>query len=72
MAEIDFGGQVLIEYVIPKGAGRGAYLEFISVMNSKNTRTPESEFLLKRNLKVRIKDIEEMYDNKVFVKAEVL
>lgn len=72
VADRDFDGEVLIEYNIPKGKGKGAYLEFISTMKDLDEDQKESEFLLKRNSKIKINEVEERQDGKILVSAEVI
>lgn len=72
VAEIDFAGEVIIEFDIPAGRGNGAYLEFITVMSSNKTNKPENEFLLKRNSEAMIKAVEKDKDGKIIVRMEVV
>ena len=52
--------------------GRGAYLEFITVMSSNKTNKPENDFLLKRNSEATINAVEKDKDGKIIVKMEVV
>ena len=71
VADKDFDGEVLIKYTVPKGIGRGAYLDFITAMDV-NDDDRESEFLLKRNSKIKITAVSEREDGKILVSAEVI
>lgn len=72
VSDRDFDGEVLIEYTIPKGKGKGAYLEFISTMKDLDEAQKESEFLLKRNSKININEVSEREDGKILVTARVI
>ena len=71
VAEDDFDGEVLIEYTVPKGRGRGAYMDYITVIDNVPDSDRESEFMLKRDSQIIIDEIKTREDGKIIVKARV-
>ena len=71
MAEDDFDGEVLIEYNVPKGKGRGAYMDYVTVIDNVPDSDRESEFVLKRDSQIIIDEVKTREDGKIIVKARV-
>ena len=71
VAEDDFDGEVLIEYTVPKGRGRGAYMDYVTVIDNVPDNDRESEFVLKRDSQIIIDEIKTREDGKIIVKARV-
>jgi len=71
VAEDDFDGEVLIEYTVPKGRGRGAYMDYVTAIDNVPDNDRESEFMLKRDSQIIIDEIKTREDGKIIVKARV-
>ena len=71
VAEDDFDGEVLIEYNVPKGKGRGAYMDYVTVIDNVPDSDRESEFVLKRDSQIIIDEVKTREDGKIIVKARV-
>lgn len=70
IADKEFNGEVFLKIDIEKGKGKGAYVDYLTYMNPDDEEARESEFLLKRNSKLKIKKVSQREDGKIIVEAE--
>lgn len=71
VSENDFAGEVLIEYTVPKGKGRGAYMDYITAIDNVPDDRRESEIMLKRNSQIIIDEVKTREDGIIIVIARV-
>ncbi len=69
--ESEYNKSVIIDLTVRKGFGKGAYIEFLSIVKKKDESRNESEFLLQKSTNLRIKNVSLRSDGKIVVTAEV-